>query len=92
VVRDAAARGAISEVIGPQGEDLLGPAIAASLAVLLGQKPSAPPPAEIEESIPVEEVSPSGVHVAPAAIEGAAMAPAPGLLASAAAEALASGV
>ena len=90
VVRDAAARGAIAEVAGSQGEDLLGPAVAKSLALLLGQKPSVPPPAaETDGEIPVDEVSPSGVIVAPAAIEGAAMAPAPGLLASATADALA---
>ncbi len=92
VVRDAAGRGAISEITGLQGEDLLGPAVEASFALLLGQKPSAPPPAEIDESIPIEEVSPSGVIVAPAGIEGAAMMPAPGLLASATAEALAAPV
>lgn len=86
VVLDAAARGAVTKILGPQGEDMLPAAVAAELAVLRGDKLSvAPPPPEAaaEESIPVDEVSPSGVVVAPAGIAGDAVAPAPGLLASA---------
>lgn len=90
VVLDAAARGGVTNVLGAQGEDILPAAVAAELAILRGDKPSAaPPPPEVEESIPIDEVSPSGVIVAPAGVVGAAVAPAPGLLAAAAADSLA---
>lgn len=91
VMLDAAARGAVTKILGPQGDDMLPAAVAAELAVLRGDKPSiAPPPeAAAEESIPVDEVSPSGVIVAPAGIAGEAVAPAPGLLASTTADLLA---
>lgn len=85
VVRDACARGAITEVHGAQGEDLLAAAVQAEMEILMGAKPvSLAPPGPAEEG--AEEVSPSGVVVAPAGIVGAAMAPAPSLMANATAE------
>ncbi len=88
VVRDACARGAITSMSGAQGEDLLGAATQAEMDLLLGAKPaSVAPPAAFGEP-PADEVSPSGVIVAPAGIQGDALAPAPGLLANAAAEEL----
>ena len=86
VVRDACARGAVTAIVGAQGEDLLAPATSAEMDLLLGAKPvSVAPPAPASEP-PPDEVSPSGVIVAPAGIAGEAVAPAPSLLASAAAE------
>ncbi|MFO0587547.1 MAG: response regulator [Polyangiaceae bacterium] len=86
VVRDACARGAVTAILGAQGEDLLGSATAAEMDLLLGTKPaSVAPPAPASEPA-TDDVSPSGVIVAPAGIAEEAVAPAPGLLASAAAE------
>ncbi len=87
VVRDACARGAITSISGAGGEDLLGPATQAEMDVLLGAKPAsvAPPPSG---DAAADDVSPSGVVVAPAGVQGEAVAPAQGLLASAAAEEL----
>ncbi|MBK8251708.1 MAG: response regulator [Polyangiaceae bacterium] len=89
VVRDAALRGGVVRVIGADNEDLLVNAITVEQAILRGDKNASMSTQATDESIPIEEVSPSGVIVAPVGVVNAAVAPAASLTARAAADHLA---